>query len=79
MNLVLGGKSMQNTIEKERERIKNCGTYGTKSKNLIADYRDREEIYERQRRKMHDYKNQSRSRDIDKEWTQMRHFHLRRS
>ena len=40
------------------ERNKNCGTYGTKSENRIADYQDREEIYERQRRKMYDYKNQ---------------------
>ena len=32
----------------------NTGT----QKNRIADYQDREEIYERQRRKMHDYKNQ---------------------
>ena len=27
-------------------------------KNRIADYQDREDIYERPRRKMHDYKNQ---------------------
>ena len=41
-----------------RRENKNCGTYGTKSENRIADYQDREEIYERQRRKIHDYKNQ---------------------
>ncbi len=49
INLILM-EFMQNTIEKE-ERIQN-------QKNRIADYQDREEIYERQRRKMHDYKNQ---------------------
>lgn len=45
-------------IPLKRRENKNCGTYGTKSENRIADYQDREEIYERQRRKMYDYKNQ---------------------
>lgn len=48
---------MQNTIEKE-ERIKIAVLTEQNQKNRIADYQDREEIYERQRRKMHDYKNQ---------------------
>ena len=48
---------MQNTIEKE-ERIKIAVLTEQNQKNRIANYQDREEIYERQRRKMHDYKNQ---------------------
>ena len=48
---------MQNTIEKE-ERIKIAVLTEQNQKNRIADYQDREEIYERQRRKMHNYKNQ---------------------
>ena len=48
---------MQNTIEKE-ERIKIAVLTEQNQKNRIADYQDRKEIYERQRRKMHDYKNQ---------------------
>lgn len=48
---------MQNTIEKE-ERIKIAVLTEQNQKNRIADYQEREEIYERQRKKMHDYKNQ---------------------
>ena len=56
INLILM-EFMQNTIEKE-ERIKIAVLTEQNQKNRIADYQDREEIYERQRRKMHDYKNQ---------------------
>ena len=56
INLILM-EFMQNTIEKE-ERIKIAVLTEQNQKNRIADYQDREEIYERQRRKMYDYKNQ---------------------
>lgn len=56
INLILM-EFMQNTIEKE-ERIKIAVLTEQNQKNRIANYQDREEIYERQRRKMHDYKNQ---------------------
>ena len=56
INLILM-EFMQNTIEKE-EKIKIAVLTEQNQKNRIADYQDREEIYERQRRKMHDYKNQ---------------------
>ena len=56
INLILM-EFMQNTIEKE-ERIKIAVLTEQNQKNRIADYQDREEIYERQRRKMHNYKNQ---------------------
>ena len=56
INLILM-EFMQNTIEKE-ERIKIAVLTEQNQKNRIADYQDREEIYECQRRKMHDYKNQ---------------------
>ena len=56
INLILM-EFMQNTIERE-ERIKIAVLTEQNQKNRIADYQDREEIYERQRRKMHDYKNQ---------------------
>lgn len=40
-----------------------------KSENRIADYQDREEIYERQRRKCTIIKSAFHDPDIDKEWT----------
>lgn len=45
-------------LYKGEERIKIAVLTEQNQKNRIADYQDREEIYERQRRKMHDYKNQ---------------------
>lgn len=48
---------MQNIVDKE-ERIKIAVLTEQNQKNRIADYQDREEIYDRQRKKMHDYKNQ---------------------
>ena len=48
---------MQDTVEKE-EKIKIAVLTEQNQKNRIADYQDREEIYNRQRKKMHDYKNQ---------------------
>ncbi len=50
INLILM-EFMQNTIEKEEERIKIAVLTEQNQKNRIADYQDREEIYERQRRK----------------------------
>ena len=68
INLILM-EFMQNTIEKE-ERIKIAVLTEQKSENRIADYQDREEIYERQRRKMHDYKKSAfYDPNVDKEWT----------
>lgn len=48
---------MQNILEKE-ERIRVGMLADQSQKNLLLAYQDREEIYERQRKKMHDYKNQ---------------------
>lgn len=45
-------------LYKGEERIKIAVLTEQNQKNRIANYQDREEIYERQRRKMHDYKNQ---------------------
>ena len=54
---------MQDTVEKE-EKIKIAVLTEQNQKNRIADYQDREEIYNRQRKKMHDYKNS----DVTKKW-----------
>ena len=56
MNLVLMN-FMQDTMERE-EKIKIAVLTEQNQKNRLADYQDREEIYDRQRKKMHDYKNQ---------------------
>lgn len=50
---------MQNILEKE-EKIRFGLLTEQSQKNLFLSYQDREEIYERQRKKMHDYKNQLR-------------------
>ncbi len=70
INLILM-EFMQNTIEKKK-RIKIAVLTEQKSeKNRIADYQDREEIYERQRRKKCTIikKSAFHDPDIDKEWT----------
>ncbi len=51
---------MQNIMEKE-EKIRLGMLAEQSQRNRLEAYQDREEIYERQRRKMHDYKNQLRT------------------
>ena len=48
---------MQGILEKE-ELLRESALAGQKKENQIAHYRDMQAVYERQGRKMHDYKNQ---------------------
>ena len=54
---------MQGILEKE-ELLRESALAGQKKESQIANYRDMQAVYERQGRKMHDYKNQIRTMQV---------------
>lgn len=54
---------MQGILEKE-ELLRESALAGQKKENQLAHYRDMQAVYERQGRKMHDYKNQIRTMQV---------------
>ncbi|WWR15269.1 hypothetical protein V1224_12425 [Lachnospiraceae bacterium JLR.KK008] len=59
VNLIILGL-MQGILEKE-ELLRESALAGQKKESQFAHYRDMQAVYERQGRKMHDYKNQIRT------------------
>ena len=62
VNLIVIGL-MQGILEKE-ELLRESALAGQKKESQLAHYRDMQAVYERQGRKMHDYKNQIRTMQV---------------
>ena len=62
VNLIVVGL-MQGILEKE-ELLRESALAGQKKESQLAHYRDMQAVYERQGRKMHDYKNQIRTMQV---------------